>query len=274
MPSKRDLLALTKAILAEFVAAMTEGDPSLVQLLCKEFLKTVKLMLTKIEGMVLNSADTRTISSAASNFARTQAQAHNANLLVLLVQFKEALLKLPGQVLASSAVDASSSSLLSTSTSAGSSNAQNSESSLNSSTAVRSIEKAVQTTAQLIEDLASKQILDPVVGLLSSYVTSIVVAMQKEGVVAPSTPGAAPALSAGTPAQYTGRAPSAAAGQEAWSDCSAAVQTLLRNLPVLLKAHLLSLPKCDAVVVATEEIYVRYAVFFSTCIKSLSLTLC
>lgn len=265
VPSKRDLLALTKAIQAEFSNAAAEGDASLVALLCKEFLKTVRLMLSKIEGMVVHSADTRTIFSA-NNFARSQGQLHNANLLVLLVQFKEALQKIPSQVMAAGS-DSAASLLDRESRTSSDTGAAAAAAAGASAAGIRALEGAVATTARLIEDLAARQIMDPVVALLSSYVTSIAVAVQKEGVISAPAPSPAPAQSpavsgggpgAGNPGGYTGKAPAAPGTplDASAQDCSVAVQTLLRNLPVLLKSHVLCLPKCEAVTNATEEIYV------------------
>lgn len=55
-------------------------------------------MLSKIEGMIINSPETRKISSQNS-FIRTSQQEHNSQLFILLLQFKEALEKIPQQVL-------------------------------------------------------------------------------------------------------------------------------------------------------------------------------
>lgn len=272
VPSKRDLLALTKAIQAEFATALIESDVGLVQLVSREFLKTIKLMLSKIEGMVLHTSDSRALS-AANNFARTHAQVHNASLLVLLVQLKEALQKIPGQV-QTAGVEAASSVLLSSAPAASTGGSQGgvpaggSQSSSASAVQlqdVRDIERAVGLSVLWIEDLAQRQILEPIVAAISGHVTSALVLMQKEGVVGalPGAAAASPAPGPGTPAAgavaasgYTGKAP-ASVQQEASLECSAAVQSLLKHLPVMLKTHLFSLPKCDAVSRATEEVYVR-----------------
>jgi hypothetical protein len=269
VPSKRDLLALTKAIHAEFSTALIESDVGLVQLVSREFLKTVKLMLSKIEGMVLHTSESRALA-AANNFARTHAQVHNSSLLVLLVQLKEALQKIPGQVQTAGA-DAASSVLMSSSSSIGGGGSSQTgggapgSSALSSASTtllqqdVKDIERAVGLAVHWIEDLAQRQILEPIVSVISGFVTSALVLMQKEGVVG-ALPGASapsPATGPGTPAAggYTGKAP-ASAQQEASLECSAAVQSLLKHLPVILKTHLFSLPKCDAVARATEEVYV------------------
>lgn len=261
VPSKRDLLALTNAIQAEFATALIESDVGLVQLVSREFLKTIKLMLSKIEGMVLHTADCR-VMSAANNFARTHAQVHNASLLVLLVQLKEVLQKIPGQV-QTAGVDAASSVLLST----GGNQAGAPQSSAASALQlqdVRDIERAVGLSVLWIEDLSQRQILEPIVATISGHVTATLLMMQKEGVVGalPGAAAASPAIGPGTPAAgssasgYTGKAP-ASVQHEASLECSAAVQSLLKHLPVMLKTHLFSLPKCDAVSHATEEVYVR-----------------
>ena len=96
IPSKRDLQALTKALQAELVTAVIESDIGLVAASCKEFTKATQLMLSKIEGMVINSPETRKISSQNS-FSRTSQQEHNGQLFVLLMQFKDALEKIPAQ---------------------------------------------------------------------------------------------------------------------------------------------------------------------------------
>jgi hypothetical protein len=284
VPSKRDLQTLIKAMQAEFLTAVVESDVGLVQLVCKEFAKTVKLMLSKIEGMIVNTQDVRVLSSANS-FARTHSQTHNANLVVLLAQFKEALLKIPGAVLAGAA-EASTSQLKSTTTtaakppsgvaaaattsahsSAGASGSSSSSSvdgvSASQQAAVREVERAVKLTVQWIEELAQKQILDTIVSLLSSYVTSVIVTIHKEGVVGSSAASASKAAGGGgggsTPATsggYTGKAPISTL-QETALDCSSAVQTLVKQLPLMLKSHLFSLPRCDAVDAAAEELYVR-----------------
>lgn len=79
------------------MTAVVEGDVGLVAASCKEFTKAAQLMLSKIEGMIINSPETRKISSQNS-FMRTSQQEHNSHLFVLLMQFKEALEKIPNQV--------------------------------------------------------------------------------------------------------------------------------------------------------------------------------
>jgi hypothetical protein len=216
---------------------------------------------------VLVTPDTHTLT-AANGFARTQAQTHNANLLQLLVQFKDAVLKTPDQVMQ---VAASA-----TGTHEGA--AENERTRL-------TLQEATDSAAQLIEDLARSQILQPVVDLVCAYATSVVLDLHGEGVVT-GIPPASPGLSAaGTPAPttgsnlsgYTGKTPQVAvgAGQPSLAhldasalECSAAVQTLLRNVPTLLRSQLLNLPACQALSWAVDEVQVRYIyinIFFVVC---------
>lgn len=280
MPSKRDIQALTNAIQSEFSTGLIEGDSGLVHLICREFSKTVRLMLTKIEGMVMHTADTRALSNAAGGFARSHAQQHNANLLHLLVQFKEALQKIPSKVRAAG-VDASTSLLASAQSSSASSGnlvtqaaASSSSSSVSAAAnaSVREMERAVEASVKWIEELAGRHVMDPIVNLLSSYITSVVVGMHKEGVVggvaaSPAAALAASASKAATPstAAYTGKVPVNNSQNEATLECSGAVQALAKNLPVLLKAHLLNLPKCEAVTRAAEEVHVSFLVCVCVC---------
>lgn len=292
VPSKRDIQALTNAIQAEFSTGLIEGDSGLVLLICREFSKTVRLMLTKIEGMVMHTADTRTLSNAAGGFARSHAQQHNANLLHLLVQFKEALQKIPGKVRAAG-VDASTSLLASSSSSAQpssassgnlpaqaiSSNNSNNSASATANASVREMERAVEASVKWIEELAGRHIMDPIVNLLSSYITSVVVGMHKEGVVggvgaSPNPNPSASKIATPSTAAYTGKVP-VNSQNEATLECSGAVQALAKNLPVLLKAHLLNLPKCEAVTRAAEEVHVSHCyLVFIPCYVYMCLACC
>lgn len=223
------MLALTKAIQGELQTALQEGDPSLTALLCKELTKTVQLMLSKVEGMVLVSQDARSLTSA-NGFARTQAQTHNANLLALLVQFKEALLRIPDQLQVARS-DAA------VGEEGGSAGGRGRE----------AAHTAVLSAAKMIEDLAQGQIVAPVVTLIGSYVTSVAVTLISEGAVSAPSPAPSPAATpaaAGNLGGYTGKVPQVPGTPLDASalECSSAVQTLLRNLPTLLRAQMLNLP--------------------------------
>ena len=219
VPSKRDLQALMKALQGELITAVVEGHQGLVGLICKEFLKAIKVMMTKIEGMVINTAETRKISSQ-NNFQRTSQQEHNSQLFVLLLQFKEALQKIPQQVLKSA-----------------SENANNSNNATIDSNILQEMERAVTTATNSIDELANKQILDSIVALLSGYIKSVLTSLHKEGVTSLNTTKNNP---------------------NSTEDCSAAVLTLSKQVPIMLKSYITAcLPKCDIVDKAVEEICIR-----------------
>jgi hypothetical protein len=226
---------LIKAVQAEFATAAVEGDVGLLSVVCREFQKAVQLMLTKVEGMVSNSVDTRKISSQ-NNFARTSHQEHNGQLLSLLIQFKEALDKIPAAVMRQVAQETESSHVSSSNATTGVEVLQRSA---EEGIMETEITRAVGAASVLIEDLASKQILDSVVALLSGYTKSLLMGMHKEGVV--SVKGASP-----TP------------GDDDQSlECSAAVQTVVKQMPIMIKSHILTLTRCAVVDRAIEEITLR-----------------
>lgn len=103
------------------------------------------------------------------------------------------------------------------------------------------MKRAVQGVGQTIDELAERQITDSVVALLAGYIQSIVLGLHKEG-----------ASSFAVPPKTAASGPDSA---EAGTDCSLAVQTLSRQVPAMLKAHLIStLPKCSIVDGAVEEV--------------------
>jgi len=192
-------------------------------------------MLSKIEGMIINSPETRKISSQNS-FTRTSQQEHNSQLFMLLMQFKEALEKIPQQVWKSvEEMNDNLSGMSNTSTPSTvlANMGQQSES------VVGEVKKSVQTAVEIIDDLAERQITDAIVALLAGYIQSIILGLHKEGVSNYSSKG------------------STAAGDIA-VDCSMAVQTLSKQVPVMLKSHLISsLPKSKIVDTAVEEVCLR-----------------
>lgn len=100
VPSKRDLLSFVKVVQAELVDAASESDTGLIRFVCKEIAKAVQLLVSKIEGMVQTTAESSKIDST-KKFARTFAQEHNHQLVVLVTQLRDAVEKLPLQVLQS-----------------------------------------------------------------------------------------------------------------------------------------------------------------------------
>ena len=105
------------------------------------------------------------------------------------------------------------------------------------------MKKAVQRAADSIDELAERQIADAVVALLSGYIQSIILGLHKEGVSSFNSPG----KSGNT---------SGTSSSDAAVDCSLAVQTLAKQVPTMLRSHLISsLPKCSIVDNAVEEVH-------------------
>lgn len=289
IPSKRDLLTLIRAIQLEYVTVATEStDLSFIGLVNREFLKTVRLMLTKMEGMIISSgADVRRIATTASgsgagasanaashhslangsgtpSFVRTAPQDHNAQCFVLLGQLREALQKLPMQVIqhlddpaAASGLDGGSKDLGKTplktpstvpdssrkavggANEGGSSNSSSGTGTIGGSgnsifvdNVLREITRATEQACAELDDLASRHIVEPLLSLLTEYSLTILSQLHRESVI-------------------TSQGQSkTAAGNKGGSDTmdltienSLAVQALVRQLPVLLKTYLFSLPK-------------------------------
>ena len=235
VPSKRDLLALTKAMQTELVNAAVESEVGLIRSVCREAHKAVQLMATKVEGMIINNPEAQRISPA-NNFAKTASQEHNVLLVNLLAQLKEALEKMPLQVL-KAAQEAPGSSLSASLMAGGEDLAlevtsqASAESTLDG--VLAELNGLASASAVTVEELTSRQLLAPMVGLLSTYIKSVLFALPKEGVQALGS------------------------SKNAEVECSRAVQTVVKQVPELIKLHLACLPKSPLVVEAAEELCLR-----------------
>lgn len=240
VPSKRDLLALTKALHTELVSAAIESEVGLVRAVCREAHKAVQLMVTKVEGMILNSPEAQRISPL-NNFAKTSSQEHNALLVSLLAQLKEALDKMPLQVL-KAAQEAPGSSLgvafMAAGEDAGMEGTGVASAEATLAGVLAELNGLAAASSATVEELTSRQLLAPLVSALSAHVKTVLFGLPKEGV-----------------AQAQTQAPSSSASAEV--ECSRAVQTAVKQLPELIKAHLAGLPKSPLVVEATEELCLR-----------------
>ena len=242
-----------KAIHSEFLTALVEGDAGLVAQLAREFHKTVSLMLSKIEGMVLHTSEARKLSTLQQKFARTHAQEHNAQLFTLLMQLKEELRRIPAAVL--TAAEEAGSNALNSASSASATKPRShmgggggssrgaivSADSLKEGTGSSSgqlaasaevLRRAVAVTALWIDELAERQILFGIVELLSGHVRSVLLTLPHEGVVGCSGSSSSSKGSASTSLLHD---------PASTTECSAAVQTLLVQVPVLVRAHLQNL---------------------------------
>jgi hypothetical protein len=275
IPSKRDLLTLIRAIQQEYVTVATEStDLSFISLLNREVVKTIRLMLTKMESMVVsNGADARRIATATTGsssgssgagasaqnavptFVRTAPQEHNAQCFMLLVQFREALQKLPTQVIQHLDDSATTGTSVAESkdviktplktpssvpesarkVTGGAGGATTTNSGGNSvfiEQVMRETSLAMDQACAELDELIMRQIVDPLLSLLTEYSLSILSQLQRESVIT-------------IPNQknVTHKKDYAVAAMDMTIDNSLAVQSLVRQLPSLLKTYLFALPK-------------------------------
>lgn len=256
VPSKRDLQTFIKAITNEFITIIVESDDRIIYSICHEFLKVNKLMLSKIQDLVIHNQESRKVGTINStggmsnistsgatvpSFQRNNAQEQNLQLFVLLLQLKESLEKIPTQIMKYLDENA----LLTVPQMKGSSEEKNKSSSkehfLTHSTIMKEIQKTMTIAVFQIYELTVREILSPIIETISDYVLTTLLPLQKESILYlnKSTPSSAVAVNL---------------------DCSLAVQNLLRQLPSLLKTYLFILPKNYTTILieyAMEEIAMR-----------------
>jgi hypothetical protein len=229
VPSKRDLQSFVKVVLAELVDVGVESNVDLMRYVCKEVNKAVQLLATKIEGMIQNVPDIKKIDVGKS-FARNGAQEHNAQLVTLIAQLREALEKLPGQVKkaledggAVSGTDGS-----------------------NIATAVEKIITSFNAASvQRLDDLASRQLLNPIIDCIAEHARGLMIPMLREAAVSSGPGGSVSAMA---------MSPGVGALEMGSSDCSKAVQSVLKQIPEIVRVHLQSFPPMPCIVWAIEEL--------------------
>lgn len=239
VPSKRDLQALTKAMQTELVNVAVDSEVGLLRSVNREALKAVQLMITKIEGMIMNNAETIKIVSAGGanqgSFTKTTSQEHNSQLVVLLGDLKASLEKMPLVVLKSA--QEAPGSFLAVSLMIGGEDLQSDV--MNTDSVVNAVLGELHVLSKsaivAIEELTARQLLSPMVEVLTAHVKSLLFSLPKEGVVS---------------------APSSS-NKSAEFECSRAVQGIVKQVPELIKVYLGSLPKSPLVVAATEELCIR-----------------
>jgi hypothetical protein len=236
VPSKRDLQALIKAIQVELVTATVEGECGLVRIICNEASKTIKLMLTKIEGTTINGAEAKKITSTNS-FLRSTQQEHNGQLISLLFQLRTSLVSLPSLVV-KLAQETPGSSL-----SVQPGDFSSSDSGISSFFAIspEEIEKEIisfiDVSIKSIDDISYTQLLCPIVEAMTLFVKSSLLGLLKEGIA------------------FTGS--SSHSNQLMNVDCSKVVQNLLKQIPDMINSHLLVLGKIPSVYDAIDEFVIR-----------------
>lgn len=228
VPSKRDLLSFVKAVQEELVDAASESDTGLIRFVCREIAKAVQLLVSKIEGMVQTTPETGKMDPA-KKFARTSSQDHNHQLMVLVTQLRDAVEKLPSQVV--KLLDESSVSV-------------------DDEARLEGIRSAVASftavSVERIDSLAGRVLMAPLVDSLAHHFKGVLLGLYREGgTVAPAS-----AASMSPTADFNA------------SDCSKTVQQLLRQFPEAAEVHLLSLPKHPAVTWALEEACRRLLVMY------------
>jgi len=216
VPSKRDILTLIKALQSEFVIAIVEGEKGLLKAVLKEALKVLRTMIAKVEGMHNASPDSKKLS-AQNSFARNSLQEYNAQLVGLLMQVSESLDKLPSQVLRN-ALETPGSSIIS-------GDALKSEDDF-----ISEIKTQMDAACSIIDEVACRHLLRPIVEYLANHVRSILVTILKEGVTV---------------------------NNKGQVESSQAILTLSKQIPELIRSHLQSLTKNRIVTLAIEELSLR-----------------
>ena len=234
VPSKRDLQALFKAIQSELVSASVEGDLTLLKTTCKEMQKAIHLVVTKVEGMTMTGLDSKKMS-AQNSFAKTHQQEHNCQLVALLYQLKESLEKLPTSVV-KEAMDTPGSSLAAAVSAAAAANVDSIHPDQSPHEIMyEDLSESIKGAVSYVEDLAVKQLLYPLVDSMTAHVRSVLIGLLKEGIT--SNP--------------------MVAVSDDDVECSLAAQSIVQQVPEMMKSHLFSLPKSNAVAAATEEFCLR-----------------
>lgn len=218
-------------MLGEIVAAAVDGEVGLLSSVCKESLKAIELVLSKVEGIISVVPETKKIVTSAS--PRNGPQEHNAQLVVLLSGLQECLEKVPDQAV-KAILDFPSNPY---------SNSQDVEGVAGQSSTIQylrsELQLAVDDGINRINILAAVHLLTPLVEMLHGHIKPMMLLMLKEGTSAQIV--AAPTLSLA----------------DDGSDCSKPVQSILRALNEGVKVHLSSLPRTSFVISAEEELALR-----------------
>lgn len=253
VPSKRDLQAFTKAIHSELLAATLEGERGLVNAVSKELLKSMRLILSKVETMIATGSESSKIAPSSNSpnsqatFSRNSQQEHNAQLVVLLFNLRDGLEKLRPQVV-KAVQDATSGA------SHGSvdSSPQGDTQQPSYTWVGNDVDEIVALALTLVDEVLTRQLLFPLVDALTNYVRTLLLGLLKEGVTLSATSSQIPAK-----ATKLGSADAEVDGSTPATDCSRSVQVLVKQFPELVRAFLETLPRCAPVIAATEEFGLR-----------------
>ena len=217
-------------------------------------------MVSKVEGMVQHKPDSIRIvapvgstpghSGVGGGVMRTSLQEHNAQLLGLLAQLRDALERTPSYVLAKISNDSIDSGL-------GADKEKDKDKDRDhekekekekekedevENTSLSLLTKAMNNAIVFIDSVITKQLLAPLLSAITAHLKTILLPLVKEAV------SSVPARTH-THVQH-GEGPIGV-------DCSRPVQALLTILPDIMKIHVLSLHSCPPVTCAIEELGLR-----------------
>eukprot|EP00605_Chrysophyceae_sp_TOSAG23-4_P001608 GSChrysophyteH1.ASY1.ANO1.1768.1 assembled CDS len=236
IPSKRDIMEFTKAITAELITASTEstggGPGSLLRAVCKETQKAIRLMIAKIEAMVIDR-NAESSNSENLHFSPNPQQENNAQLYLLLVVLREVFNKLPGVVSQAYADSDSASIGLNMMLNIGISiTKQDGEGESEQETAATRMViddvrlYVVEYFESLMDELSTNLLLNPIVSYCANYCKSLLFTVPSEKYTANDIQGSGH-LQSETDGLLQG--------------ASKAVKQVYTSLPTLLQAHLLRL---------------------------------
>ena len=211
-------------------------------------------MVSKVEGMVLHTSDAHKIngstpntssgsSGASTAVARTSSQEHNGQLFNLLAQLRDALDKMPANVLIRNSSDSynKSSSIASSSIGGGGggneSIAHHHDDEIEESRMTSLLIQSLKGAITCIDLVISRQLLSPLLEAITTHLKSVLLPLLKEGA---ST-------------NRTGIHAESSSGV----DCSSQVQILVKLIPEILRIHLISMANCPPLASAVEELGLR-----------------
>ena len=209
-------------------------------------------MVSKVEGMVLHTSDAHKINGSTPNtssgssgvstsVARTSSQEHNGQLFNLLAQLRDALDKMPANVLTRNSSDGYSKSSSSASGSIGAGGnelvSHHHDDEIEESRMMSLLKQSLKGALTCIDLVISRQLLSPLLEAITTHLKSILLPLLKEG----------------ASINRTGMNTETSLGV----DCSGPVQALVKLIPEILKVYLISMASCPPLASAVEELGLR-----------------
>lgn len=257
VPSKRDLQTLISAIQDEIVGVIIEGDFTIVRMICKEALKAIRLLVTKVENMIVTTSDASRIVTQNNIFIRNNLQEHNTLLLTLLSQLRESVQKLVPQILKATKDTPMSAIGRTSSSSTGTQGVTGFASSIHTNPEYllrREMHDFEYEAVLMVDDLAGKQILSNLVNSISSYVCNIFLGLLKEGIYGTTTRQ--------SQANISNISAGSAGSTSSNSTSSKTVELALKTIPDLISVYLQHFPHIPPVNHAIHEVASRILVSY------------